>query len=74
MAQQRQERQTQRRGGDGKSWAEWKEELYEAIQQLDFACSEVRQIVYNLRPLVRPKSAGGPARRPQSERKDEAGD
>ena len=45
----------QQRRGDGKSWAEWKQELSEAIEQLDYACAEARQIIYKLRPLVRPK-------------------
>lgn len=45
----------QRKRGDGKSWAEWKQELSEAIEQLDYACAEARQIIYKLRPLVRPK-------------------
>ena len=45
----------QRQRGDGKSWAQWKEELNEAIEQLDYACAETRQIIYKLRPLVRPK-------------------
>jgi hypothetical protein len=51
---QRQDGQ-QRRGRDGKSWAQWKQELSEAIEQLDYACAETRQIIYKLRPLVRPK-------------------
>jgi hypothetical protein len=45
----------QRKRGDGKTWAEWKLELSEAIEQLDYACAETRQIIYKLRPLVRPK-------------------
>jgi hypothetical protein len=45
----------QRKRGDGKSWAEWKQELSETIEQLDYACAEARQIIYKLRPLVRPK-------------------
>ena len=45
----------QRQRGDGKSWAQWKEELFKAIEQLDYACAETRQIIYKLRPLVRPK-------------------
>ena len=55
--QQGQSRQgdKQRQRGDGKSWAQWKEELNEAIEQLDYACAEARQIIYKLRPLVRPK-------------------
>ncbi len=42
-------------GSDGKTWAEWKEELSEAIEELDRACAHARQVVYRLRPLVRPK-------------------
>jgi hypothetical protein len=52
--QQRQGDQPRQRG-DGKSWAQWKQELNEAIEQLDYACAEARQIIYKLRPLVRPK-------------------
>jgi hypothetical protein len=51
---QRQDGQRRQRG-DGKSWAEWKQELSEAIEQLDYACAEARQIIYKLRPLVRPR-------------------
>lgn len=49
----------QRQRGDGKSWAQWKQELSEAIEQLDYACAEARQIIYKLRPLVRPKGERG---------------
>ena len=49
----------QRQRGDGKSWAQWKQELSEAIDQLDYACAEARQIIYKLRPLVRPKGERG---------------
>jgi hypothetical protein len=38
-----------------KSWAEWKAELHEAIEELDKACAHARQVIYRLRPLVRPK-------------------
>lgn len=38
-----------------KSWAEWKAELHEAIEELDKACAHARQVIYHLRPLVRPK-------------------
>jgi hypothetical protein len=49
-----QEGQPQRsQRGDGKSWAEWKRELSEAIELLDQACAEARQLIYKLRPLVR---------------------
>ena len=38
-----------------KSWAEWKAELHEAVEELDKACAHARQVIYRLRPLVRPK-------------------
>jgi hypothetical protein len=59
--QQDQPRQAdqQRQRGDGKSWAQWKQELSDAIEQLDYACAEARQIIYKLRPLVRPKGERG---------------
>jgi len=41
--------------GDGKTWSEWKRELSEAIEQLDYACSEARQVIYKMRPLLRSK-------------------
>lgn len=51
-----QQHNTRRRAhGDGKTWAEWKRELSEAIEQLDYACSEARQIIYKMRPLLRSK-------------------
>ena len=61
QGQQGQPRQgdQQRQRGDGKSWAQWKQELSEAIEQLDYACAEARQIIYKLRPLVRPKGERG---------------
>jgi hypothetical protein len=42
-------------GSDGKTWAEWKQELSDAIEELDKACAHARQVIYRLRPLVRPK-------------------
>jgi len=45
----------QRRNGDGKSWAQWKRELSDAIEELDKACAKARQTIYQLRPLVRPR-------------------
>jgi hypothetical protein len=56
--QQQQQRQYQR-NGDGKSWAKWKQEMSEAIEELDKACAKARQIVYQLRPLVRPRVERG---------------
>ena len=54
--QEPQQQNTQRRlRGDGKTWAEWKRELSEAIEQLDYACSEARRIIYKMRPLLRSK-------------------
>ena len=49
----------QRQNGDGKSWAQWKHELSEAIEELDKACAKARQVIYKLRPLVRPKGERG---------------
>ena len=53
------QRQYQGRNGDGKSWAQWKQGLSEAIEELDKACAKARQMVYQLRPLVRPKGERG---------------
>jgi len=53
------QRNYQRQNRDGKSWAQWKQELSEAIEELDKACAKVRQVVYKLRPLVRPKGERG---------------
>ncbi len=53
------QRHQQGRGGDGKSWAQWKQELSEAIDELDKACAKARQVIYELRPLVRPKGERG---------------
>lgn len=53
------QRNYQRQNRDGKSWAQWKQELSEAIEELDKACAKVRQVIYNLRPLVRPKGERG---------------
>ena len=46
-------------GGDGKSWQQWKQELFEAIEELDAACAKARQVIYSRRPLVRPKGERG---------------
>ncbi len=51
--------QHQRRNDDGKSWAQWKQELSEAIEELDKACARARQVIYQLRPLVRPRGGRG---------------
>ena len=55
--------------GDGKSWAQWKRELSEAIEELDKACAKARQTIYQLRPLVRPKpwTEPAPASQPSSQ-------
>lgn len=45
----------QHQNGDGKSWAQWKRELSDAIEELDKACARARQTIYQLRPLVRPR-------------------
>jgi len=45
----------QRQNGDGKTWAQWKRELSDSIEELDKACARARQLVYQLRPLVRPR-------------------
>lgn len=51
----------QQQSGDGKSWAQWKRELSDAIEELDKACARARQLVYQLRPLVRPRPWTEPA-------------
>jgi hypothetical protein len=58
---------TQRQNGDGKSWAQWKRELSDAIEELDKACAKARQTIYQLRPLVRPKPWTEPATQPRAE-------
>lgn len=42
-------------GSDGKTWAEWKQELLASIEELDKACANARQLIYRMRPLLRPK-------------------
>lgn len=42
-------------GSDGKTWAEWKQELLVSIEELDKACANARQLIYRMRPLLRPK-------------------
>jgi hypothetical protein len=49
----------QPKNGDGKSWAQWKQELSDAIEELDKACAKARQVIYALRPLVRQKGEKG---------------
>jgi len=46
-----------RRNGESppKSWADWKQEVFESIEELDRACARARQVIYGLRPLVRAK-------------------
>ena len=53
------QRQYQGRNRDGKSWAQWKQELSDAIEELDKACAKARQVIYALRPLVRQKRETG---------------
>lgn len=38
------------------SWAEWKQEVFDCIQELDKACANARQVIYRLRPQVRPRT------------------
>ncbi len=54
-------------GSDGKTWAEWKRELSTAVEELDKACASARQVIYRLRPLLRPK----PAARAESDADDD---
>jgi len=54
-----------------KSWAEWKAELHEAIEDLDKACAHARQVIYRLRPLVRPKGRMEAKQEPEEETKSE---
>lgn len=50
-----------------KSWAEWKAELHEAIEELDKACAQARQVIYRLRPLVRPRGQSKAKEEPEGE-------
>ena len=54
-----------------KSWAEWKAELHEAIEELDKACAHARQVIYRLRPLVRPKGQTKAREEPEEETSSE---
>jgi hypothetical protein len=47
--------------GDGKSLAQWKRELSDGIEELDKARAKARQMVYQPRPLVRPRPWTEPA-------------
>lgn len=42
-----------RRKGDQEPPEDWREELSEAIEELDRACARARQLIYQLRPLLR---------------------
>lgn len=38
-----------------RNWSEWRDEAYQALSELDRALAQARQVIYRLRPMVRPK-------------------
>jgi hypothetical protein len=52
-----------------RNWTEWREEAHETLEELDRALAQARQVIYRLRPMVRPKSdRGDEPRQPRQER------
>lgn len=48
------------------TWVEGRTEIHKAIEELDRACAHARQVIYRLRPLVKPTN-GKTANRTESE-------
>lgn len=45
-----------------RNWSEWREEASQALSELDRALAQARQVIYRLRPMVRPKNEENPER------------
>lgn len=43
-----------------RNWTEWREEASQALSELDRALAQARQVIYRLRPMVRPKNEQQP--------------
>lgn len=39
-----------------RNWSEWREEAHQLLEELDRSLAQARQVIYRLRPMVRPKS------------------
>lgn len=51
-----------------RNWTEWREEAHQMLEELDRALAQARQVIYRLRPMVRPKSEQGEEGRNRQER------
>lgn len=52
-----------------RNWSEWREDASTALEELDRALAQARQVIYRLRPMVRPKSEqSGEERQQRQER------
>lgn len=47
-----------------RNWSEWREEASQALSDLDRALAQARQVIYRLRPMVRPKNEENQEREP----------
>lgn len=39
-----------------RNWSEWRDEVSEMLSELDRSLAQARQVIYRLRPMVRPKT------------------
>lgn len=51
-----------------RNWTEWREEVHQALEELDRSLAQARQAIYRLRPMVRPKN-GETQERPERQEK-----
>lgn len=52
-----------------RNWSEWREEAHQALSELDRALAQARQVIYRLRPMVRPKTEENQEREPGQNRR-----
>lgn len=48
-----------------RNWTEWRDEAHQALSELDRALAQARQVIYRLRPMVRPKNEQQTEDRPE---------
>ena len=54
-----------------RNWSEWREEAHETLEELDRALAQARQVIYRLRPMIRPKDEQGEERQPRRSRQEQ---
>lgn len=51
-----------------RNWSEWRDDCHQLLEELDRSLAQARQVIYRLRPMVRPKNEQGDERPPRETR------